>query len=455
MALSSSKAACEVCGLQLGLVVCPCRYPVAVLCAGCFNWHCRLAEQRSHTVFPLPLQELVKDKSNFDLMLPRIRKAEQTKAWFSVQIRHIELVEIQLEEVFSEVTTAVESWKLGLRRRLAELQEQMMACFDTAIELLDKSITALRPTQLSFLEHIDVEKFPQLITVHQSFKIVEVLASMLNIQLNLPKFEAPNQPSAAKIAQNCPETSLNLPLLCTNSLQIVSFPSLQITTCSVLNIVLDTDGNSCWAFLDSNSLFMCGGRAAGKRASLYSLFSQFLTKLSDMRVSRFMHCLVCFEELIYVFGGAEEAGKTAEKYSLDENRWFSLPPLITPKVGSAATLSNRYIYLFGGARSNTIERFSVDTEQLTELEAKLPAKAWVIALPLGEEVYLLQKDKVLLFGLFNCSALRKKASIPAGNWWSPTAAVLVNCSFSFLQYSGAVWSFSPDTFSLTKQPIKV
>lgn len=406
-------------------------------------------------MFPLQLQEIVNSKSNFDLLLPRIRKAEQTKEWFSAQIRQIELVEIRLEEVFSEVASAVEIWKIGLRRRLAELQEQMMACFDTAIRLLDESITALRPTQLSFLEHIDVASFPQLITVHQSFKIVDILASMVNIQLNLPRFEAPNPPSAAKISQNSPDTSFNLPLLCTNSLRLVSFPSLQITTCSVLNSVLDTDGNSCWAFLESNSLFMCGGRATGKRASLYSLFSQFLTKLSDMRVSRFMHCLVCFEELIYVFGGAEEAGKTAEKFSLDENRWFSLPPLITPKVGSAATLNNRHIYLFGGARSNIIERFAVDTELFTELEAKLPAKAWVIALPRGQEVYLLQKDKVLLFDMLSCSALMKKSSIPAGNWWSPTAAVLSNGSFSFLQYSGAVWSFSHSTFSLTKQPIKV
>ena len=459
MALSVSNAslsACDMCGLEQGLVVCPCRYPAALVCVGCFDWHCRLEERNSHAVFPFQLRELVKDRRNFDQIVPRIRKAQSTKEWLLAQIREMELAGKQLEEVLSDVSVAVETWKQGLRKRFAELEEQLLAYFETAINMLDESITALTPAQLSFIENIDVKNTPPMLTTNRSqpINIAEVLDSLVNFQLNLPQFIAPSQPSISTTSPNPPELSLSLPLLSTKFLRLVSLPSFQTTTCAVLNSILDIDEKSVWTLLDRKSLFMCGGQATGKRAALYSLSAQFLTRLSDMRFSRFMHCLACFEGLVYVFGGAGEAAQSAEKFALDEDRWFPLPPPLMPKIGASVCLNGRQIYLFGGATSKSIEQFHIDTEEFSLLESELPVKAWTIALPLGPEIYLLQKDKAILLDLRNLCVM-KKWRIPAGNWWSPTAAVAVNGSFTFLQYSGAVWTFSPLSISLTKQPILV
>lgn len=453
---NASFSSCEMCGLGQRLVICPCRYPAALVCVGCFDWHCRVEERSSHAVFPLQLRELVKDRRNFDQMVPRIRKSQSTKEWILTQIREMEVVEKQLEDILSEVSIAVKKWANGLRKRLRELEEQLLTSFETANNMLDESITALTPAQLSSIEDIDLKNSPQLLTMSRSqpFNIAEMLTPLVSFQLNLPQFAVQNKLSEINISSNPPEISLSLPLLSTKSLRLVSLPSLKVVTCSVLNSILDIDDNSCWTLLDRSSLFMCGGQVAGKRTARYSIFAQFVTRLSDMRLDRFMHCLVCFEGLVYVFGGAGEVALSAEKFSLDDDRWFPLPPPLKPKIGASASVNGRQIYLFGGARSKSIEQFCLDTEQFSCFDAKLPVKAWTIALPLGQEIYLLQKDKVILLDLHN-SGLMKKWRIPAGNWWSPTAAVVVNGCFTFLQYSGAVWTFCPCPISLSKQPIKV
>jgi len=77
--------------------------------------------------------------------------------------------------------------------------------------------------------------------------------------------------------------------------------------------------------------------------------------------SKHMHNLCeCFS-YIYSIGGNHPATKDSEKYSIANNKWYSLPDLNTERHAAATFIFNsRYLFAFCGmctnAHINTLER---------------------------------------------------------------------------------------------------
>lgn len=85
-----------------------------------------------------------------------------------------------------------------------------------------------------------------------------------------------------------------------------------------------------------------------------------------MNYSRKEHSTVLLQNSVYVLGGYD--GKTnsflssCERYSIGNDEWEVIKPMIIPKCAFAATnVGNKYIYILGGydgsERLNTIERY--------------------------------------------------------------------------------------------------
>ena len=437
---------CHLCGAHCGLVACPCVYPVPVLCLGCFPVHSHT--QGAHAPFPLRLAETLHNKRNYELVLPRIHTATRIKTWLQTQVNDLEIAEKQLEEAVFAVKNAVNDWEKDTKRRFLDVKEQLFTCCEELIGLLDESIAALRPQQLSSLENIDLNHVsnPLKVTVN-GLNFREILRPYIEITLNLPKIIQENIISSLNLLQN-------FPLIVSNSLYSLNFHTFSLKKLQIINTTLSLDSSSSWIPLQSTDIFLCGGRNSLHKVVLYLQSMEFLSTLSDMRCGRFMHCVVEWEGEVFVFGGAGEASQSAERYAGKTEKWRMLPRLLTPKIGAGVSKYENFVYLFGGAKSCMVERLDVKLEVFEQLEAQLPATAWSVVVGTGTEVCILQKDKVLGFDLRSPGELSRKGAIPMGNWWSPTVTAPDHSSVYFLHCSGSVWKFDLPTFSLTKQSIK-
>jgi hypothetical protein len=58
---------------------------------------------------------------------------------------------------------------------------------------------------------------------------------------------------------------------------------------------------------------------------VFDFKARSLARKTDMIRSRWTHCGYLLNKIVYVFGGLQT--RTAEYYSIDDDRWTNLPPV--------------------------------------------------------------------------------------------------------------------------------
>lgn len=139
--------------------------------------------------------------------------------------------------------------------------------------------------------------------------------------------------------------------------QHVDFPS------SLLGINTFPD-NMAWVN-NSGKLYLTGGIVNGSAIPnflLYDIFSNTISRLSDMLNERDNHSMLLNGDFIYVVGGNSTG--TCEKYNLQSLQWIKLNSLLSGNVQRSILLvKNNYLYSFfgiiNGEYSDSIERLNL------------------------------------------------------------------------------------------------
>jgi len=99
-----------------------------------------------------------------------------------------------------------------------------------------------------------------------------------------------------------------------------------------------------------------------------------------MNQSRKEHASVFLRDAVYVLGGYDGMTNgflnSCERFDLENNEWTPVSNMLIPKCAfGVATLANRYIFTLGGYDGNdrlsSIEKYDIQTDKWTLLEAKL------------------------------------------------------------------------------------
>ena len=427
---------CDICAGASAALVCPCAFPAVCLCFECFEKHEEAGQQ--HASFPIALRPLIVKKQDYEQMQARLASAVALKQWIRRSLTSLESSEEALNSAIALAHSAFSNWESNLRTVFARLQSATLDYLRDLEAELDKSITASSSMQLSGIEQVKTDSLSSLMLVSvgelelsgffDSFvKVRRCILPELSLQHSLPS------------VQDC------VPIVRPKVVKLLTVPSLKSVNVSVLNGVIDVDNNSCWCFIDCDSIFVCGGKSAGKRTTLVSISKHFRSKLADMSVERFLHCLFHANGEVFVFGGAGKDEQTAEKYNSRAGCWSPLTGMKCPRVGASVSLHSCTAFLYGGTRTACIEEFSLESSTFTKLPTSLPYQAWCIALPTTHEVYLFVKDRCVLFNT-TTQCLTRFDLIPLDNWWSPTPPLLHDGEFFFLQ-STAVHRYTVSTHS--------
>lgn len=133
---------------------------------------------------------------------------------------------------------------------------------------------------------------------------------------------------------------------------------------------------SASVLLRSGEALICGGHEPRDIADTYRIEVEtgVVERLGDMRGPLSCHGLVQYLGWVYSFGGyLDRATLTrAERLSLAQGQWHSLPPMLTPRRCFTPVLLSHFIYLCGGADTHLCERFSPCSDLYTSLPFTLP-----------------------------------------------------------------------------------
>lgn len=133
---------------------------------------------------------------------------------------------------------------------------------------------------------------------------------------------------------------------------------------------------SASVLLRSGEALICGGHEPRYIADTYRVEAEtgVVERLGDMRGPLSCHGLVQYLGWVYSFGGyLDQATLTrAERLSLAQGQWHSLPPMLTPRRCFNPVLLSHLIYLCGGADTHLCERFNPCSELYASLPFTLP-----------------------------------------------------------------------------------
>jgi hypothetical protein len=133
---------------------------------------------------------------------------------------------------------------------------------------------------------------------------------------------------------------------------------------------------SASVLLKSGEVLVCGGHEPQYTADTHRVEVEtgVVEKLGDMKGPLSCHGLVQYLGWVYSFGGYLDLCTLprAERLSLSQGQWHSLPPMLTARRCFNPVLISHLIYLCGGADTHLCELFDPCTEEYTPLPFALP-----------------------------------------------------------------------------------
>jgi len=132
------------------------------------------------------------------------------------------------------------------------------------------------------------------------------------------------------------------------------------------------------AVLFGSNVYLCGGLWGGEplpqliRLNLQSMQFESLSRTNKRRVN---FCMSIFEGSIYVIGGSNNdygPQNSAEKYDIEENKWYDIEPMLKRRQGACAATVKSIIYVAGGIGpdgcDDSVEAYNTKTGRWTMVE---------------------------------------------------------------------------------------
>lgn len=244
----------------------------------------------------------------------------------------------------------------------------------------------------------------------------------------------------------------------TNKILHIDLPSLHITAID-LDMPHVFPVKASWiSLLTPGIVVVCGGMQSGN-ASREVLGVQvnaaMVMGLGEMREGRWEAGIVESGGKVYLFGGrCPGLLSSCEVFDLSTNHWSSIASMECARAGMTPTSWKQSILLVGGVGSSGIESYDTSQDLFRTVPIQLPyADQYTLAMVLGEELVVIQREKIVGMGLRggNRRMYEIKSLEKPGWWFCPTEIKEWSGDVFFLDWACAlqVWRFSPLSQSLT------
>lgn len=208
-----------------------------------------------------------------------------------------------------------------------------------------------------------------------------------------------------------------------------------------------------WVQLDSGELFFCGGNGRDHSEVLQVNLNERSIRILPSFGGRAGHSLVQIEKSIYVFGGTK--GSTTEKFLLNEERWLSLAS-IPVKIPRATSCSTKDGILVTGGDTDKIFIYNIEKDFYGTIEFPLEGMKVKnkIVFEYDNKLYCLTGDKVIV-SKNGTKAKNEEYIVTDRDWWTYSAPVIHNgCAYFIKYFVRNLWCLSLETFKLTEITLK-
>ena len=388
-----------MCGKRAAEVFCPCTSPETYLCANCVGPHMVKRGGRAHTAWPINQLPYYKIQGYAERVETRLEEFPQVR---TQALEQVTLVDKAIEEFTGAIEKAI--WDIlqfaeKTKGELQALRTELISEIETALEEVERTLVEdqprltsrlgsvfrdlaehLRPFQL-FSYSLNISSALTVVTLTSQLHLSQAAVKSLppkpavraaqpeesNLPPALPKAAGRNEAPQPAVRAAQPEESKLPPapphqtqLVCVKE-STIEFYDFQTTTWAQpvpLTIQIQVV-DSKWVFLEDGRVFCCGGR--GMREAWMIGVGGKVELQPAMNGARFLHGLIAFVKVVYVFGGCNPAGlTTCEKLPLGTRQWRTLPNMNEARSFFNPCLFGHLIYLYG--TSTTMEAFAPQTD---------------------------------------------------------------------------------------------
>lgn len=156
--------------------------------------------------------------------------------------------------------------------------------------------------------------------------------------------------------------------------------------------------NTSTCSLPNGDIFLAGSyiiHSYSPMAYIYKPNSGRVIRLQDMKVPRNCISLICYKGHVYGFGGYNDLFlQSAERYSLNHNRWKQLPDMIEARFYSTCVGVENKIYIFAGG-SVYVEIYDIKYNRFLLTEVSIFSKSAIANLQ-DDSIHIICNSEVIL-----------------------------------------------------------
>lgn len=381
---------CSLCGAAASTMYCSCTMSATYLCDSCFIPHRNKSPSLVHCTATVEV-------SNFSRYLQRCQEFAQGKEELLGNIARIdkcctelantvEALIIQIQQYKDEFLKQLQALKGAMEREIKEsLEETEASLVQDTVELKGKYSAALRsyvPNSLaSFTYQIDCTQ------------VYASLQSLIQMQ-----FSPPTQvPSVHHAMMPVQEEATEIFWVTEQSLRWFDARTSQLHLPVQLLAPILVDENSRWAVVDPSSVVLCGGGKTSKPLNTAYMLSKTgeVGTLPDLLYGHESPGVITWKGRVLVFGSSRGPGRRqCEALVLTGENWEALPEMHKKRSEFAPAIWQDSVYLCGGARNRSVERF--DGVSLQLLEFRFPEGIQCMACANGNTLLVLSVNYMIV-----------------------------------------------------------
>jgi len=424
---TSYSSNCCLCGQTDASLICGCTFPPFPVCSTCISSHVAKPPIALHTPLPVSLRYWVTSPEYIETLRKRQQGKEQAKQILLANLARVEEAEKALQAQCKWLITAIKDQQESLMQDLWKIKEDLTYLIKTAVREVEEHLyeenyvpSASLATTIWNFHHLPVESELALFAYHLD-------ADCVHHQLK-------NLLSTHVEDKGQSQYPLCIPILNSTSLRKFYFPSESISPALSLSSAVRVDMTSSWLFMDEGKIFSCG-RHSPLSADTYSIevSSGRVEELEPMCMARCQQGMLLVHDAVYVFGGlAKEFLSACEKYSLQDQKWWALPDMLSARDAFNPVSWRHCVYLVGGSRTAAAEVFESASETFASLPVLLPKIDCSIAFIDDGDLVVLQRQALYRWKLGSSEREYREAKLPALATWSNTTPVVFQHTLYYL-----------------------
>lgn len=399
----SSPDLCGVCKVSPAVSICTCMFPWISYCTDCARVHFKEEAEDKHSLQPVKARNCLQSCEDVPGFQEKLGVIEEFESEVKRNLVTIADCIKQVNEIASQLISAIEGWRENTVRGLQEAQERV----SQNVEISCKQLESLR-----YEGNINpLSRLEQLVALSTKENCASFKSELTMVKFTIEPDRLISQiPYLLRFGENYllleQLNKLFYVIPRTNKLITLDLPELTPRE-TVLNTDFKFKSACAWCKLPSGELFLCGGVRQHKGAIYYKEAvlldpsTKTLKPLPSMKTTRCRHAVAHYKDAIYVFGGYNEALlKSCEKFDVLENCWSGLPDLKEGKDCVSVSIWKDRAYLVGYG-SNRVEVYDFVTNNLFSLPAAfrtsvmnmlMPKHCTIVGIEGGELVIVMESE---------------------------------------------------------------